>query len=142
LTMQMGDLMTIVQYKLPIKIIVFNNRSLGMVKLEMEVAGIPDNETDLLNPDFAKLAEAMGMSSITVNHPYEVKPAIKKAFLHDGPILVSIQTDPNALAMPPKIEFEQMKGFASYMGKMVFTGRIDEVFKTVLSNYKHLGEIL
>lgn len=142
LSMLMGDLMTIVQYKLPVKIIVFNNRSLGMVKLEMEVAGIPDNETDLLNPDFAKLAEAMGMYSITVNHPDEVKLAIEKAFLYDGPIIVSVQTDPNALAMPPKVEFNQMKGFASYMGKMIFTGRMDEVFKTVLSNYKHLGEIL
>ena len=80
LSMMLGDLMTIVQYKLPVKVIVFNNRSLGMVKLEMEVAGIPDLETDMLNPDFAKIAEAMGMPGITINDPDEVKPGLEKAF--------------------------------------------------------------
>jgi pyruvate dehydrogenase (quinone) len=142
LSMMMGDLMTIVQYKLPVKIIVFNNRSLGMVKLEMEVAGIPDRETDMLNPDFAKIAEAMGIPGITINDPGEVKPELEKAFLQEGPILVTIQTDPNALAMPPKLEFDQMKGLSLYMGKMMLSGRMDEVFKIVSSNYKHLGEII
>jgi pyruvate dehydrogenase (quinone) len=117
LSMMMGDLMTIIQYKLPVKIIVFNNRTLGMVKLEMEVAGIPDQETNMLNPDFTKIAEAMGMPGITINDPAEVKPELEKAFLHEGPILVTIQTDPNALAMPPKLEFDQMKGMAMYMGE-------------------------
>jgi len=142
LSMMMGDLMTIVQYNLPVKIVLFNNRSLGMVKLEMEVAGIPDIETDMLNPDFAKLAEAMGMFGITINDPADVKSALKKAFLQDGPALITIQTDPNALAMPPKLEFDQMKGFAFYMGKMMVSGRGDEVIKIIKSNYKHLGEVL
>ena len=117
LSMMMGDLMTIVQYKLPVKIIVFNNRSLGMVKLEMEVAGIPDQETDMLNPDFAKIAEAMGMPGITINDPDEVKSELEKAFLQEGPVLVTIQTDPNALAMPPKLELDQMKGWLYIWGK-------------------------
>jgi pyruvate dehydrogenase (quinone) len=142
LTMMLGDLMTIVQYKLPVKIVVFNNRSLGMVKLEMQVAGIPDRETDMLNPDFAKLAEAMGMPGSTIYDPAEVKSGLEKAFLQDGPVLVAIQTDPNALAMPPKLEFEQMKGFALYMGRMMLSGRMDEVFKIISSNYKHLEELL
>ena len=142
LSMLMGDLMTIVQYKLPIKIIVFNNRTLGMVKLEMEVAGIPDRETDMLNPDFTKLAEAMGMQGITINDPGEVKLELEKAFLQEGPILITIQTDPNALAMPPKLEFDQMTGFALYMGKMMLSGRMDEAFKIISSNYKHLGEVI
>jgi pyruvate dehydrogenase (quinone) len=142
LSMLMGDLMTIVQYKLPIKIIVFNNRTLGMVKLEMEVAGIPDRETDMLNPDFTKLAEAMGMSGITISDPGEVKSELEKAFLQEGPILITIQTDPNALAMPPKLEFDQMTGFALYMGKMMLSGRMDEAFKIISSNYKHLGEVI
>ena len=142
LSMLMGDLMTIVQYKLPIKIIVFNNRTLGMVKLEMEVAGIPDRETDMLNPDFTKLAEAMGMPSITISDPGEVKSELEKAFLQEGPILITIQTDPNALAMPPKLEFDQMTGFALYMGKMMLSGRMDEAFKIISSNYKHLGEVI
>ncbi len=142
LSMMMGDLMTIVQYKLPVKIIVFNNRSLGMVKLEMEVAGIPDRETDMLNPDFTKIAEAMGMPGITIRNPDEVKSELEKAFLREGPVLVTIQTDPNALAMPPKLEFDQVKGLSLYMGKMMLSGRMDEVFKIISSNYKHLGEII
>jgi len=142
LSMMMGDLMTIVQYNLPVKIILFNNRSLGMVKLEMEVAGIPDVETDMLNPDFTKLAEAMGMYGITVNDPAGVRSALEKAFELSGPALIAIQTDPNALAMPPKMKFEQMKGFAFYMGKMMLSGRANEVFKIIKSNYKHLGELI
>ena len=142
LSMSLGDLMTIVQYKLPVKIIIFNNRSLGMVKLEMEVAGIPDLETDMLNPDFTKVAEAMGIQGITITDPGEVRSEIEKAFLMDGPVLVTVQTDPNALAMPPKIEFEQMKGYALYMGKMMLSGRTDEVFNMISSNYKHLGDVL
>jgi pyruvate dehydrogenase (quinone) len=142
LSMMMGDLMTIIQYKLPVKIIVFNNRTLGMVKLEMEVAGIPDQETEMLNPDFAKIAEAMGMPGITINDPDEVKPGLEKAFLQEGPVLVTIQTDPNALAMPPKLELDQMEGMALYMGKMMLGGRMDEVFKIISSNYKHLGEVI
>jgi len=141
LSMMMGDLMTIIQYKLPVKIIVFNNRTLGMVKLEMEVAGIPDQETNMLNPDFTKIAEAMGMPGITINDPAEVKPELEKAFLHEGPVLVMIQTDPNALAMPPKLEFDQMKGMAMYMGRMMLGGRMDEAFKIISSNYKHLSEV-
>src|SRR5664279_3048051 len=142
LSMLMGDLMTIVQYKLPVKIIVFNNRTLGMVKLEMEVAGIPDQETDMLNPDFAKIAEAMGMPGIGIDDPGEVKSELEKAFLQEGPLLVSVQTDPNALAMPPKLELDQMEGMALYMGRMMLGGRMDEAFKIISSNYKHLGGVL
>lgn len=142
ISMMLGDLMTIVQYKLPVKVIVFNNRSLGMVKLEMEVAGIPDLETDMLNPDFAKIAEAMGMTGITINEPDEVKAGLEKAFQLDGPVLVSVWTDPNALAMPPKLEFDQMKGYTLYMGRMMLSGRMDEVFNMISTNYKHLKEVL
>lgn len=141
LSMMMGDLMTIVQYNLPVKIVLFDNRSLGMVKLEMEVAGIPDMETDMLNPDFDKLAEAMGMFGITIDNPTEVKSTLQKVLQQDGPALITIHTDPNALAMPPKIEFDQMKGFAFYMGKMMLSGRTNEMVDIVKSNYKHLGEV-
>ena len=142
LSMMLGDLMTIVQYNLPVKIVLFNNRSLGMVKLEMQVAGIPDVETDMLNPDFTKLAEAMGIYGATVNDPADVQLALEKAFWHDGPALITIHTDPNALAMPPKMDFSQMKGFAFYMGKMMLNGRADEVLKIIKSNYRHLGEVI
>ncbi|HZK68750.1 MAG TPA: thiamine pyrophosphate-dependent enzyme [Paludibacter sp.] len=142
LSMMMGDLMTIVQYNLPVKLVLFNNRSLGMVKLEMQVAGIPDVETNMLNPDFTKLAEAMGMYGVTVNDPADVRSALEKAFQLDGPALITIHTDPNALAMPPKMNFAQMKGFAFYMGNMMLNGRADEVLKIIKSNYKHLGEVI
>jgi len=108
----------------------------------MEVVGIPDLETDMLNPDFAKVAEAMGMTGITIHEPDNVKAGLTKAFQLDGPVLVSIWTDPNALAMPPKVEFDQIKGYALYMGRMMLGGRMDEVFHMISSNYKHLKEVL
>jgi pyruvate dehydrogenase (quinone) len=142
ISMLLGDLATITQYKLPVKIIVFNNRSLGMVKLEMEVAGLPDWQTDMINPDFALVAQAMGIKGITITEPGNVKQALQQALQFDGPVLVNIMTDPNALAMPPKIEFEQVKGMALSMTKLVLNGRMEEVLDTVKSNYKHLKEVL
>ena len=142
ISMMLGDIMTIVQYKLPVKLIVFNNHSLGMVKLEMEVAGLPDWQTDMVNPDFSKIAEAMGMRAITVTDPATVDEALTEAFSYNGPMLLNIITDPNALAMPPKITFEQMKGMATSMTKLMLSGRMDEVWKTIESNKKHLKELL
>jgi pyruvate dehydrogenase (quinone) len=141
LSMLLGDLATIVQYKLPVKLMVFNNRSLGMVKLEMEVAGLPDWQTDMSNTNFAAVAESMGIKGISAHTPEEVKPAIAEALAFDGPVLVNILTDPNALAMPPKADFNQMKGFAVAMTKMMFNGKMDEVVAIIKSNYKHIGEI-
>jgi pyruvate dehydrogenase (quinone) len=142
ISMLLGDLATITQYKLPVKIIVFNNRSLGMVKLEMQVAGLPDWQTDMVNPDFALVAQAMGIKGMTVTDPAQVKQALKEALDFDGPVLVNVMTDPNALAMPPKIEFEQVKGMTLSMTKLVLNGRMEEVLDTVKSNYKHLKEVL
>ncbi len=141
ISMMMGDLATIVQYDLPIKLIVFDNRSLGMVKLEMEVAGLPDWQTDMYNPDFVKIATAMGMKGFYISEPDDVETVLRKALAAEGPVLVHVKTDPNALAMPPKIEFSQMKGYAVTMGKMILSGRMDEVLDTVRSNYKHLKEL-
>ncbi len=142
LSMLLGDLETIVQYKLPVKIIVFNNRALGMVKLEMEVAGLPDNQTNMLNPDFELVAKAMGMTGFTVRHPDNVESVLESAMKTDGPVLVNIMTDPNALAMPPKIEFDQMLGFAQSMYKLILNGRTKEVMETINSNIKHWKEAL
>lgn len=142
ISMLLGDLATIKQYNLPIKLIVFNNRSLGMVKLEMEVAGLPDAETDMVNPDFALVAEAMGIKGITISDPEDLVLLLKEAFLHNGPVLVNVMTDPNALAMPPKIEFKMMKGMALSMTKLMLGGKFDEVLDTVKSNYKHLKGII
>lgn len=141
LSMALGELATVVQYKLPIKIIVFNNRSLGMVKLEMEVDGLPDCQTDMLNPDFAQVAEAMGMAGFTVSDPEKVSATLSKALETDGPVLVNIMTAPNALAMPPKIEPGQMAGFAQSMYKLLTNGRSQEVIDTINSNYRHIREV-
>ena len=141
LSMTLGDLQTVIQYKLPIKIIVFNNRSLGMVKLEMEVDGLPDWQTDMLNPNFAQVAEAMGMTGFNVSDPEEVLTTLYNAFEIDGPVLINIMTDPNALAMPPKIELGQMVGFAQSMYKLLINGRTQEVIDTINSNYKHIREV-
>ena len=142
LSMLLGDLATITQYNLPIKIVVFNNRSLGMVKLEMEVAGLPDWQTDMVNPDFALVAQAMGMKGITIKDPDDVKQGIREALHFKGPALINIMTDPNALAMPPKIEFEQVKGMALSMTKLILNGRMEEVLDTVKANYKHLKDVV
>lgn len=141
ISMLLGDMATIAQYNLPIKIVVFNNRSLGMVKLEMEVAGLPDWQTDMVNPDFAAVAKAMNIKGVTVNEPEDVKQAIQEALAFNGPVLINIMTDPNALAMPPKIEFEQVKGMALSMTKLVLNGRMEEVLDTVKANYKHLKDV-
>jgi len=142
LSMLLGDLATIKQYNLPIKLIVFNNRALGMVKLEMEVDGLPDSETDMINPDFALVAQAMGFKGITVSKPEDVENAISNAFADEGPVLLNIMTNPNALAMPPKIEWAQVKGMTESMAKLMLGGKMSEVFDTIKSNYKHLGEVL
>jgi pyruvate dehydrogenase (quinone) len=142
LSMLLGDLATITQYQLPIKIVVFNNRSLGMVKLEMEVAGLPDWQTDMHNPDFAMVAQAMGLKGITVTDPDMLEQALKEAFMFKGPALVNVFTDPNALAMPPKIEFEQVKGMAVSMTKLMLNGQMEEVLDTVKANYKHLKDLI
>ncbi|WP_342645870.1 thiamine pyrophosphate-dependent enzyme [Mucilaginibacter sp. CSA2-8R] len=142
LSMLLGDLATIAQYKLPVKIVVFNNRSLGMVKLEMEVAGLPDWQTDMHNPDFALVAQAMGIKGIKVTDPNKVEQTLKEALLHDGPVLLDVMTDPNALAMPPKIEFGQVKGMALSMSKLMLNGEMGEVWDTIKSNYKHIKDVL
>ncbi len=142
LSMLLGDMATIFQYKLPVKLIVFNNRSLGMVKLEMEVGGMPDNETDMVNPDFAMLAQVMGYPGKNVNKPEDVENAIKECLDYNGPYLLNIFTNPNALALPPKVELEQVLGMTKAMTQLMLGGKMEEALDTVKSNYKHIKDIL
>jgi pyruvate dehydrogenase (quinone) len=141
ISMLLGDLATIKQYELPIKIIVFNNRSLGMVKLEMEVQGLMDFQTDMINPDFAMVAESMGIKNISIHDPELLSAGLEEAFQSQGPVLVNVFTDPNALAMPPKIELKMAEGMALSMTKLMLGGKFLEVLDTVKSNYKHLKEL-
>lgn len=142
ISMLLGDLATIKQYNLPIKLVVFNNRSLGMVKLEMEVAGIVDYQTDMQNPDFAMVAEAMGIKGMSIHDPEDMESMLREAFLFKGPVLINVFTDPNALAMPPKIDLKMMEGMGLSMTKMMLGGKFEEVLDTVKGNYKHLKEFL
>jgi pyruvate dehydrogenase (quinone) len=112
LSMLMGDLITAVSHDLPVKLVVFDNGRLGMVKLEMEQVGLPEFGTVLHNPDFARVAEAVGMLGIRVERPDQVEGALKQAFAHDGPVLVDCLTNPDEIAIPPKPTLEQGWGFA------------------------------
>lgn len=133
--MMMGDILTIAQYNLPVKIIVFNNSSLGFVAMEMKVAGLPPYGTDLKNPDFARMAEAIGIKGIRLEDPGNVGAALEKAFAHEGPVLIDAVVNPSVLVMPPKIEFSQAKGFGLYALKQVFNGNGKEVWETLSSNF-------
>ncbi len=142
ISMLLGDLMTISQYQVPVKIIIFENKTLGMVQLEMLVAGYPDWQTELKNPDFKAVAEAMGIKAWDVQDSVNVPNVLKEAFLSDGPALINIHTDPDALAMPPKVKFEQVEGFVKAMGKLMINGRAAEVVSQAKSNLKYLKELL
>jgi pyruvate dehydrogenase (quinone) len=138
LAMLMGDLLSLTQHNLPIKIVVFNNSALGMVKLEMEVAGLPDYQTDLKNPNFAKLADAIGIMGVRVENPADVSAGLKKALQHSGPALIDVVTDPNAVSLPSHIAPEMVVGFGLAMGKLVLSGHIDEVVDTIETNIRHI----
>jgi pyruvate dehydrogenase (quinone) len=139
LAMLMGELLTMTQYDLPIKLVVFNNSVLGMVKLEMEVAGLPDYQTDLKNPNFAKLAEAIGMMGVRIESPADLSSGLKKALQQSGPALIDVVTDANAVSLPSHITADQVVGFGLTMGKLVLAGHIDEVVDTIETNIRHVA---
>ncbi|GGQ58085.1 putative pyruvate dehydrogenase [Streptomyces flaveolus] len=112
LGMLLGDLMTLKTYRLPVKLVVFDNRRLGMVKLEQEQAGLPEFGTVLDNPDFAAVAEAMGITGIRVTDPADVESAVERAFRTPGPVLLDVLTNPDEIAVPAKPTVEQGWGFA------------------------------
>ncbi|NVJ47020.1 MAG: ubiquinone-dependent pyruvate dehydrogenase [Cytophagia bacterium] len=141
ISMLLGDLMTISQYQIPVKIIIFNNRTLGMVKLEMRVEGYMDWQTDMVNPDFVKLAESMNIAAWEAKESKDVELALSNGFKHKGPAIISIFTDPDALAMPPSITFEQVKGFAKSMSRMMMNGKFAEIVDTTKKDIKYLREL-
>ena len=125
--MLMGDLLTLGQHQLPVKIIVFKNDSLAFVELEMKAAGIMDFTTDLRNPDFAKIAEGAGLLGLKAETSDDVEPMIEQALKYDGPALVEVPVSRQELSMPPTITYEQAKGFSLFMMKAVLSGRGDEI---------------
>jgi pyruvate dehydrogenase (quinone) len=127
LAMLLGELLSLRQLQLPVKVIVFKNDALAFVELEMKASGILEFTTDLQNPDFAKIAEAAGLLGLTAESPEQVRPMISQALEHNGPALVEIVVHRQELAMPPTITLEQMTGFSVFMLKAVLSGRGDEI---------------
>jgi thiamine pyrophosphate-dependent acetolactate synthase large subunit-like protein len=103
----------------------------------MKVMGYPPFATDLNNPDFTMMAEAIGIKGILVERPEQVAPAIGEALAWDGPVLLNIHVNPSELSMPPKIEFGQVKGFGLYMGRQILEGKLEDVVQTIDSNFLH-----
>jgi pyruvate dehydrogenase (quinone) len=127
LAMLLGDLCTLRQMNLPVKVIVFRNDALGFVELEMKAMGIIEFGTDLKNPDFVKIAEACGMLGVHVEAPSQLHAALEQALSHDGPALVEVAVNRMELSIPPSITLAQAKGFSLYMISAVLNGRGDKV---------------
>jgi pyruvate dehydrogenase (quinone) len=132
--MLMGDFLSLTQLKLPIKIVVFNNGTLGFVELEQKSTGFLDFGTGLSNPDFAAVAESAGIRGIKLKDPAEVEDGIAAAFAHDGPVLVDAVVNRTELAMPPSITVEMAKGFTLYMVKAIINGQADEIIDLAKTN--------
>jgi pyruvate dehydrogenase (quinone) len=134
LAMLLGDILTLKQLNLPVKLVVFNNSSLGFVELEMKAAGLIDYGTELVNPDFAKLARSADILGIRVETPEDLRPALERAFAYEGPALVEVIVSRQELSMPPTITAEQALGFSLYMLRAVMNGRGDEVIDLAKTN--------
>jgi pyruvate dehydrogenase (quinone) len=134
LTMLMGDLLTLTQHRLPAKVVVFNNGALGFIELEQKSTGFLNFGTELINPNFAAMAEAVGIRGIRIADAADVEDGIAAAFAHDGPVLVDAVVNRTELVMPPSITLEMAKGFSLYMVKAVLNGRADEVIDLANTN--------
>ncbi|QOR70705.1 pyruvate dehydrogenase [Ruania alkalisoli] len=138
LSMLLGDLLTAVMYELPITVVVFNNSTLGMVKLEMLVDKLPDFGVDVPEVDYAAIGAAMGLQTQRVEDPVELESAFETALAHRGPSLVDVVTDPNALSIPPKITKGQVFGFATALSKIVLNGGAGEAVSMARSNLRNI----
>jgi pyruvate dehydrogenase (quinone) len=132
--MLMGDLISLTQLGLPVKVVVFNNGALGFIELEQKSTGFLDFGTELQNPNFAAMAEAIGIRGIRLEDPAKVNEGIAAALAHHGPVLVDAVVNRTELAMPPAVTVEMAKGFSLYMVKAVLNGRADEVIDLARTN--------
>ena len=134
-SMLLGDFLTLVQHDLPVKVIVFNNSSLGFVAMEMKAAGYLETGTDLKNPDFAAVARAAGVHAVRVEDPTELERGIEAVLRHPGPALLDVVINPQELSIPPKIEAAQVMGMSLWAAKAVMNGRGDELIDVTVSNF-------
>jgi pyruvate dehydrogenase (quinone) len=135
IAMLLGDLLTAIQENIPLKIVVFNNGTLGFVELEMKVEGLLNAFTDLQNPDFGKLAEVIGFRGWTIDHNEKLEPAILEFLAHPGPALLDVHVNRTELVMPPKIEPGMVLGTVLYGAKAVLSGRAHDVVDLIESNF-------
>ena len=138
LSMLMGELLTVKLHNLPVKMFVFNNSSLGMVKLEMLVQGLPEHETDHEHVNYAKIAEGAGIKHFRIEDPKDAPRLIKEALAYDGPALIDVVTDPNALSLPPTLTFEQLLGFSKAATRTVFGGGVGQMLSMAKSNLRSI----
>lgn len=138
LTMLLGELVTLIQNRLPVKLVVFNNSSLNFVELEMKAAGFVTYGTDLVNPNFADVANAMGIYARRVEHSADLPEAVADVLGHDGPALLDVVTERQELSIPPNITAEQLKGFTLYALRSVMSGRGDELIDLSKANLRQL----
>ena len=141
LSMLLGELITAKMYDLPVKVVVFNNSTLGMVKLEMLVNGLPDFQTDVPDTNYAEIARAIGFHAERVEDASRLEDAYREAFAAPGPALVEVITDPNALSLPPAITGGQVVGFATAMSKIVLNRGIAEAFSMATSNMRNIPRL-
>ena len=141
LSMLLGELITAKMYDLPVKVVVFNNSTLGMVKLEMLVNGLPDFQTDVPDTNYADIARAIGFHAERVEDASRLEGAYREAFAAPGPALVEVITDPNALSLPPAITGGQVVGFATAMSKIVLNRGIAEAFSMATSNMRNIPRL-
>jgi pyruvate dehydrogenase (quinone) len=139
LAMLLGELITLRQMRLAVKVVVFNNGALSFVELEMKAAGIVNFGTDLDNPDFAGVAKSIGLYGATVTRADELEGALRAAFAHDGPALVDVHTNRQELSIPPKITLEQAKGFSLFALRTILSGRGDEIIELAKTNLRQLA---
>jgi pyruvate dehydrogenase (quinone) len=138
LGMLMGELLTMKLHQVPVKAVVYNNSTLGMVKLEMLVAGMPDFGTDHEKVNYADIAEACGIKAFRIEDPKDVKSVLAEALAYDGPALVDVVTDPNALSIPPEISLEQVAGFARAATRTVLEGGVGKMLTMAKSNLRNV----
>jgi pyruvate dehydrogenase (quinone) len=138
LAMLLGELITLRQLQLPVKVVVFNNGALSFVELEMKAAGIVTYGTDLDNPDFAGIARASGLLGIRVDTAGELEGALRQAFGHDGPALVEVRTARHELSLPPKLTYGQIKGFTLYATRTILSGGGAELVELTRTNLREL----
>jgi len=139
LGMLLGELLTVKLHDLPLKMVVFNNSSLGMVKLEMLVEGMPEHGTDHEEVDFAAIAAAAGIHSVLIDDPATLREQLAAALAHPGPVLIDVRTDPDALSIPPSITWEMLIGFSRAATRSVFGGGVGDMVHLARANLRNIG---